>query len=94
MRRQRLGERSSHGSCRASWAEIRSIFSPEVVRLYLEHLERMDSQEGEAVTAEGGNDDLGKRETGGARSSETAGDLAEGNPDCASLGYRMTELHG
>jgi hypothetical protein len=40
------------------FAEIRSIFSPEEIRLYLEHLERIDSQEEEALAAERGNDDL------------------------------------
>ena len=39
-------------------AEIRSIFSVEEIRLYLEHLERMDAQEEEAFSAEGADDDV------------------------------------
>ena len=39
-------------------AEIRSIFSSEEIRLYLEHLERMDAQEEEALSAEPADDDF------------------------------------
>jgi hypothetical protein len=39
-------------------AEIRSIFSAEEIRLYLEHLERMDAQEEEAFPAEAADDDV------------------------------------
>jgi hypothetical protein len=39
-------------------AEIRSIFSAEEIRLYLEHLERMDAQEEEALSAEPADDDF------------------------------------
>jgi hypothetical protein len=39
-------------------AEIRSIFSAEEIRLYLEHLERMDAQEEEAFLAEAADDDV------------------------------------
>jgi hypothetical protein len=35
-------------------AEIRSIFSAEEIRLYLENMERMDAQEEEAFSAEPG----------------------------------------
>ena len=38
-------------------AEIRIIFSVEEIGLYLEHLERMDAQEEEALSAEGADDD-------------------------------------
>lgn len=39
-------------------AEIRSIFSAEEIRLYLQHLERMDAQEEHAPSAEPGDDDF------------------------------------
>jgi hypothetical protein len=39
-------------------AEIRSIFSVEEIRLYLEHLVRMDAQEEEAFSAEVADDDV------------------------------------
>jgi hypothetical protein len=39
-------------------AEIRNIFSPEEIRLYVEHLERMDAQEEEALSAEDMDDDM------------------------------------
>ena len=39
-------------------AEIRNIFSVEEIRLYLEHLERMDAQEEEAFSAEAADDDV------------------------------------
>jgi hypothetical protein len=39
-------------------AEIRSIFSVEEIGLYLEHLERTDAQEEEALSAEGADDDV------------------------------------
>jgi hypothetical protein len=39
-------------------AEIRSIFSAEEIRLYLEHLERMDAQGEEALSAEPADDDF------------------------------------
>ena len=39
-------------------AEIRSIFSAEEIRLYLEHMERMDAQEEEALSAEPADDDF------------------------------------
>jgi len=39
-------------------AEIRSIFSAEEIRLYLEHLERMDAQEEKALSAEPADDDF------------------------------------
>jgi hypothetical protein len=37
-------------------AEIRSIFSMEEIRLYHDHLERMDAQEGEAFSVEDADD--------------------------------------
>ena len=39
-------------------AEIRSIFSVEEIRVYLEHLERMDAQEEEAFSVEDADDDV------------------------------------
>lgn len=39
-------------------AKIRSIFSSEEIRLYLEHLERMDAQEEQALSAEPAEDDF------------------------------------
>jgi hypothetical protein len=39
-------------------AEVRSIFSAEEIRLYLEHLERMHAQEEAALSAEGTDDDV------------------------------------
>ena len=39
-------------------AEVRSIFSVEEIRLYLEHLERMDAQEEEAFPADAADDDV------------------------------------
>ena len=39
-------------------AEIRSIFSAEEIRLYLQHLERMAAQEGEALSADPAHDDF------------------------------------
>ena len=39
-------------------AEIRSILSAEEIRLYLQHLERMDAQEEHAPSAEPGDDDF------------------------------------
>ena len=39
-------------------AEIRSIFSVEEIVLYLEHLERIDAQEEEVLSAEGADDDV------------------------------------
>jgi hypothetical protein len=39
-------------------AEIRSIFSAEEIRLYLEHLERMDAQEEEGMSAQPADDDF------------------------------------
>jgi hypothetical protein len=39
-------------------AEIRSTFSVKEIGVYLEHLERMDAQEEEALSAEGADDDV------------------------------------
>ena len=39
-------------------AETRSIFSVEEIGVYLEHLERMDAQEEEALSAEPADDDF------------------------------------
>ena len=39
-------------------AGIRSIFSVEEIRLYLEHIERMDAQEEEALSDEDADDDV------------------------------------
>jgi hypothetical protein len=39
-------------------AEIRSIFSAEEIRPYLQHLERMAAQEGEALSADPAHDDF------------------------------------
>jgi hypothetical protein len=39
-------------------AEIRSIFSAEEIRLYLEHLERMDAQEEQGLSAEPADDNF------------------------------------
>lgn len=38
--------------------EIRSIFSMEEIRLYLEHLQRMDAQEEEAFSVDAADDDV------------------------------------
>lgn len=38
--------------------EIRNIFSAEEIRLFTEHLERMDAQEDEAVSPEPADDDM------------------------------------
>jgi len=38
--------------------EIRTIFRAEEIRVYLEHLERMDGQEEEALSTEPADDDL------------------------------------
>lgn len=53
-------------------AEIRSIFSAEEIRLYLQHLERMAAQEEEALSADPAHDDFivetpEQRTTGRAR---------------------------
>jgi len=39
-------------------AEIRRIFSAEEIRLYLQHLERMDAQEEEGLSTEPADDDF------------------------------------
>ena len=53
-------------------AEIRIIFSVEEIGLYLEHLERMDAQEEEALSTEGADDDDVTMETPEQRAGRKA----------------------
>ena len=67
-------------------AEIRSIFSAEEIRLYLQHLERTAAQEEEALAADPAHDDFIVETPEQRTGRESAIGVAEGTPDCECVG--------